>query len=399
MQELVRIHHHHVRGTQIAELLRLQRALGHGGHRDRLEIVADERELVDLTARRAAPDLLGGTHRELLAAAAGRNQADPRLHQAHVAFQGHHPVAGVHQEFAAAAQRHALHRRHHRHGRELDRHRRLLEAAHRALEALVAVRSDFCSAEAIREAEWSKLRRLDFQEAVRARDSYALKTQQHTSLRSDASFTKQYAMVARYKEVTLELERLVRLQSDENLELLPDYHQRVNVLKTLRYIDPVTESVLLKGRVACEVNSANELVLTELILENVLVEYEPDPEEILRRLIPDYVEISIFRALRRSPIERLVRLATQPGSRELHAAFVGRPRTVRLSALVRDYPALARAWAQLVEDWVEATAELVLRLEHVLIVVQLGQKGSRFGLIGRGRCGGGRYFGARRSGR
>jgi F-type H+-transporting ATPase subunit gamma len=28
-----------------------------------------------------------------------------------------------------------------------------------------------------------------------------------------------------------------------------------------------------------------------------LVEYEPDPEEILRRLVPDYVEISIFRAL------------------------------------------------------------------------------------------------------
>jgi F-type H+-transporting ATPase subunit gamma len=28
-----------------------------------------------------------------------------------------------------------------------------------------------------------------------------------------------------------------------------------------------------------------------------LVEYEPDPEQILRRLIPDYVEISVFRAL------------------------------------------------------------------------------------------------------
>ena len=28
-----------------------------------------------------------------------------------------------------------------------------------------------------------------------------------------------------------------------------------------------------------------------------LVEYEPDPEEILERLVPDYVEISIFRAL------------------------------------------------------------------------------------------------------
>jgi F-type H+-transporting ATPase subunit gamma len=30
---------------------------------------------------------------------------------------------------------------------------------------------------------------------------------------------------------------------------------------------------------------------------SALVEYEPDPEDILRRLIPDYVEISVFRAL------------------------------------------------------------------------------------------------------
>ncbi len=30
---------------------------------------------------------------------------------------------------------------------------------------------------------------------------------------------------------------------------------------------------------------------------SALVEYEPDPEEILHRLIPDYVEISVFRAL------------------------------------------------------------------------------------------------------
>ena len=30
---------------------------------------------------------------------------------------------------------------------------------------------------------------------------------------------------------------------------------------------------------------------------SALVEYEPDPAEILQRLVPDYVEISIFRAL------------------------------------------------------------------------------------------------------
>jgi F-type H+-transporting ATPase subunit gamma len=33
------------------------------------------------------------------------------------------------------------------------------------------------------------------------------------------------------------------------------------------------------------------------IVQRALVNYEPDPEEILKRLVPDYVEISIYRAL------------------------------------------------------------------------------------------------------
>jgi F-type H+-transporting ATPase subunit gamma len=36
-----------------------------------------------------------------------------------------------------------------------------------------------------------------------------------------------------------------------------------------------------------------------------LVEYEPDPEEILKRLVPDYVEISIYRALLESTASEL----------------------------------------------------------------------------------------------
>jgi F-type H+-transporting ATPase subunit gamma len=38
---------------------------------------------------------------------------------------------------------------------------------------------------------------------------------------------------------------------------------------------------------------------------NALVEYEPEPEEILRRLVPDYVEISIYRALLESTASEL----------------------------------------------------------------------------------------------
>ena len=40
--------------------------------------------------------------------------------------------------------------------------------------------------------------------------------------------------------------------SDQNLELIPDYEQRIGVLKELKFIDE-NSTVLLKGRVACEV--------------------------------------------------------------------------------------------------------------------------------------------------
>lgn len=40
--------------------------------------------------------------------------------------------------------------------------------------------------------------------------------------------------------------------SDQNLELIPDYEQRLDVLRELRFIDG-NSTVLLKGRVACEV--------------------------------------------------------------------------------------------------------------------------------------------------
>ena len=68
---------------------------------------------------------------------------------------------------------------------------------------------------------------------------------------------------------------LKQLMSDQNLQLLPDYEQRIEVLKDLGFIDDESR-VLLKGKVACEIHSADELVLTELILENVLADFEPE---------------------------------------------------------------------------------------------------------------------------
>ena len=66
------------------------------------------------------------------------------------------------------------------------------------------------------------------------------------------------------------------------------------------YISPLTQEVrretLLPLQQATILEAAEEED-EDGAGHHALVEYEPDPEEILRRLIPDYVEISVFRAL------------------------------------------------------------------------------------------------------
>lgn len=71
------------------------------------------------------------------------------------------------------------------------------------------------------------------------------------------------------------ISQLRQLMSDTNLQLLPDYEQRIQVLKDLDFIDD-SSRVQLKGKVACEIHSADELILTELILDNVLSAHTPE---------------------------------------------------------------------------------------------------------------------------
>ncbi len=46
--------------------------------------------------------------------------------------------------------------------------------------------------------------------------------------------------------------QICQLMSDQNLQLLPDYQQRISVLQELEFVDD-NSRVLLKGKVACEV--------------------------------------------------------------------------------------------------------------------------------------------------
>ncbi len=66
------------------------------------------------------------------------------------------------------------------------------------------------------------------------------------------------------------------------------------------YISPLTQEVRRETLLPLQQATILEAQEDEDDADNghhALVEYEPDPEQILKRLIPDYVEISVFRAL------------------------------------------------------------------------------------------------------
>jgi F-type H+-transporting ATPase subunit gamma len=75
------------------------------------------------------------------------------------------------------------------------------------------------------------------------------------------------------------------------------------------YISPITQEVRretllpLQQATILEAETAEEEAAPTG--HHALVEYEPEPEEILQRLVPDYVEISIFRALLESTASEL----------------------------------------------------------------------------------------------
>lgn len=75
----------------------------------------------------------------------------------------------------------------------------------------------------------------------------------------------QYRILHGEKVLRANIAYLKMAISEQNLELIPDYEQRVDVLKDLKFIDQ-NSTVLLKGRVACEVRVLGVPVSSSLIL-------------------------------------------------------------------------------------------------------------------------------------
>ena len=83
---------------------------------------------------------------------------------------------------------------------------------------------------------------------------------------------------------------------------------RVDILYN-GYVSPLVQEVrretLLPLQEATILESPDDEGEDEGTGHHALVEYEPGPEEILERLIPDYVEISLYRALLESTASEL----------------------------------------------------------------------------------------------
>ncbi|KAF2672754.1 antiviral helicase [Microthyrium microscopicum] len=124
------------------------------------------------------------------------------------------------------------------------------------------------------EFSWSKIKAMELREVIAAREK-EVEVALSCSCLKCPNFLKHFT--AEHDEWLIKetIAELQQLMSDQNLRLLPDYEQRIEVLKELGFIDEHSR-VELKGKVACEIHTADELVLTELILENVLADYEPE---------------------------------------------------------------------------------------------------------------------------
>ncbi|KJZ77689.1 hypothetical protein HIM_02866 [Hirsutella minnesotensis 3608] len=123
------------------------------------------------------------------------------------------------------------------------------------------------------EVDMGRIKSMQLQEIVEKRAQLVRAMSTSPAARCQA-FLKHFAMCHDEWLIKEHISQLKQSLSDQNLQLLPDYEQRVQVLKELGFIDDATR-IQLKGKVACEVHSGDELVLTELILDNVLADFEP----------------------------------------------------------------------------------------------------------------------------
>ena len=117
------------------------------------------------------------------------------------------------------------------------------------------------------EMDWSRIRELSIREILERRKEERLVIGDARSINCP-TFIRHFSMCHDEWLIKENITQLRQLMSDQNLQLLPDYEQRIAVLKDLGFVDENVR-VELKGKVACEVSLFPELYLKEVIDSHV----------------------------------------------------------------------------------------------------------------------------------
>ncbi|CBZ51677.1 putative DEAD/DEAH box helicase domain-containing protein [Neospora caninum Liverpool] len=83
-------------------------------------------------------------------------------------------------------------------------------------------------------------------------------------------------LTSRKRELMDEIAEISSQLHEESLDLYPEMQARLTVLKKLKLIDEDSGTLTVKGRVACQVMSGDELTLTEFIFQGGLENLEPE---------------------------------------------------------------------------------------------------------------------------
>lgn len=122
----------------------------------------------------------------------------------------------------------------------------------------------------------SDLKLTNFELAASMRERQVLLTRVASMpAHKDPFLPEMMAIVRSEQLLARRLAAVAQKSGDASLSQLPEFHVRVGILQQLGYLDKHS-AVTMKGRVACEINSGDELVATEMIFGGVLTDVSPE---------------------------------------------------------------------------------------------------------------------------
>ncbi|KAK9854771.1 hypothetical protein WJX84_006472 [Apatococcus fuscideae] len=194
-----------------------------------------------------------------------------------------------------------------------------------------------------------RLQQMDLVEKLQERH-HAMQLRDAARCNQDPMLGEMFTLVRSQALLEQRLESIAHKLSDAGLQQMPDFNQRIAVLRRMGYIAH-DNTVQIKGRVACEVNSGDELVATEVIFAGILTELTPEEAvAVLSAFVfQGQEELEGENEVLKEAREQATGLALQAGQEQKDCG---------LDIVPEDFAAGALKWGlmEVVYEWAQGTA-------------------------------------------